>query len=77
MKTLQRRIQQAARERRVSQLVVERDYAQSYVLAGIASTETLSQALVFKGGTALKRRRPSSAVKQSSQRSLPRLLPKN
>ncbi len=55
MKTLQRRIQQAARERRVSQLVIERDYAQSYVLAGIARTEALIQALVFKGGTALKK----------------------
>ena len=55
MKPLQRRIQQAAREGRVNQLVVERDYAQSYVLAGIGSQPELRETLVFKGGTALKK----------------------
>ncbi|MBM4061496.1 MAG: nucleotidyl transferase AbiEii/AbiGii toxin family protein [Planctomycetes bacterium] len=55
MKPLQRRIQKAAQDGRVSQIVVERDYAQSYVLFGIASRAELRDALVFKGGTALKK----------------------
>jgi predicted nucleotidyltransferase component of viral defense system len=55
MKTLQRRIQQAAKDGGVNQLVVERDYAQSYVLFGIASQAELRKTLVFKGGTALKK----------------------
>jgi hypothetical protein len=55
MKLLQRRIQQAAKDGRVSQLVVERDYAQSYVLLGIAGQPELRETLVFKGGTALKK----------------------
>lgn len=55
MKTLQRRIQQAAKDAGVNQLVVERDYAQTYVLLGIASQAELREPLVFKGGTALKK----------------------
>lgn len=55
MKTLQRRIQQAAKDAGVPQLAVERDYAQSYVLLGIASQTELREALVFKGGTALQK----------------------
>lgn len=55
MKTLQRRIQQAAKEARVSQFIVERDYAQGYVLLGVASRPELRETLVFKGGTALKK----------------------
>ncbi|HZN95815.1 MAG TPA: nucleotidyl transferase AbiEii/AbiGii toxin family protein [Myxococcales bacterium] len=55
MKLLQRRIQQAAQDGHVSQLVVERDYAQSYVLLGIARQAELRRVLVFKGGTALKK----------------------
>ena len=55
MKLLQRRIQEAAREGGVSQLVIERDYAQSYVLLGVASQAELRETLVFKGGTALKK----------------------
>lgn len=55
MKLLQRRIQQAAKDGGVTQLVVERDYAQSYVLLGIGSQAELSETLVFKGGTALKK----------------------
>ena len=55
MKTLQGRIQQAAKDSGVSQLVVERDYAQSYVLFGIASQAGLRDALVFKGGTSLSK----------------------
>jgi len=55
MRTLQRRIQQAAKDGGVNQLVVELDYAQTYVLLGIASQDTLRDTLVFKGGTALKK----------------------
>jgi hypothetical protein len=55
MKLLQRRIQEAAKRSGVNQLVVERDYAQSYVLLGIASQPLLQGTLVFKGGTALKK----------------------
>jgi len=55
MKTLLRRIQQAAKEDGVGQLVVERDYAQAYVLHGIASQAELRETLAFKGGTALRK----------------------
>jgi hypothetical protein len=55
MKPLQRRIQQAAKDGRINQLVVERDYAQSYVLRGIGNQADLRETLVFKGGTALKK----------------------
>jgi predicted nucleotidyltransferase component of viral defense system len=55
VKTLQHRIREAAQAHGLGQLVVERDYAQSYVLLGIAATDALREALVFKGGTALKK----------------------
>lgn len=35
--------------------IVEKDYALSYLLAGIAKQEQLTHSLVFKGGTALKK----------------------
>jgi predicted nucleotidyltransferase component of viral defense system len=38
----------------VSQLIVERDYAESYVLFGIASRAELRDSLVLEGGTALE-----------------------
>jgi len=55
MKTLRRRIQDARKADSVDQLVVERDYAQSYVLYGLGEMPELRDALVFKGGTALKK----------------------
>lgn len=55
MKALRHRIQQASKSSGVSQFVVERDYAQSYVLLGIATNNELQHNLVFKGGTALKK----------------------
>jgi len=55
MKTLRRRIQDARKAGSVDQLVIERDYAQSYVLYGLGETPELRDALVFKGGTALKK----------------------
>jgi predicted nucleotidyltransferase component of viral defense system len=55
VKTLQLRIQKAMRDTGVNQIVLERDYAQSYVLLGIASRPELRESLVFKGGTALRK----------------------
>jgi len=55
VKPLRRRLQDAAKARGVGQIVVERDYAQGYVLLGIARTPALRDTLVFKGGTALRK----------------------
>lgn len=55
MKTLRRRLQDAAKLSRVNQIVIERDYAQSYVLLGVGENEALGETLIFKGGTALKK----------------------
>jgi len=55
MKALRRRLQDAAKLSRVNQIVIERDYAQSYVLLGLAESQGLGETLVFKGGTALKK----------------------
>ncbi len=52
---LQQRIQEAAKHSLVNQLVVERDYAQSYVLSRHFGPGPSPQTLVFKGGTALKK----------------------
>lgn len=53
--SLQARLAAHQHGRGVAEIVVNRDYAQSYVLAGIAATPALSSTLVFKGGTALKK----------------------
>ena len=55
MKTLQVRVRKAAMDSGVPQIVVERDYSQSYVLLGIAGVPELRDSLVFKGGTALRK----------------------
>jgi predicted nucleotidyltransferase component of viral defense system len=55
VKTLRLRVLRAAKDGNVSQLVAERDYAQSYVLLGIAANDLLRESLVFKGGTALRK----------------------
>jgi uncharacterized protein len=55
MRTLRARITDAARATGGSQLVVEKDYALSYALAGLAAVPALRDSLVFKGGTALKK----------------------
>jgi hypothetical protein len=55
MKPLRTRLREAALRMRVSQMVVEKDYALSYLLAGIAANPDLSGTLIFKGGTALKK----------------------
>jgi predicted nucleotidyltransferase component of viral defense system len=55
MRPLQNRIRQIARESSTQQMVIEKDYALSYVLAGIASQPSLAGTLIFEGGTALKK----------------------
>jgi predicted nucleotidyltransferase component of viral defense system len=53
--TLRTRLKEAARLTGLAQVVIERDYAQSYILQGIGQSSTLSSSLVFKGGTALRK----------------------
>ena len=55
MKILKSRIQRAAKDGRVSQLVVERDYAQSDVLLGIARQPSCASRWCSRAGTALKK----------------------
>jgi predicted nucleotidyltransferase component of viral defense system len=55
MRPLRLRIQEVARQYGVPQNLIEKDYALSYALAGLASHPDLSDTLLFKGGTALKK----------------------
>lgn len=55
MKPLRVKIQEECKNKNVLQTVIEKDYALSYILAGIASHSYLKNNLVFKGGTALKK----------------------
>ncbi len=55
LKLFKHRLQETAKERGLTLLVVERDYIQSYILAGIAAGPALKETLIFKGGTALKK----------------------
>jgi hypothetical protein len=55
MRPLRNRIHDAAVKQKIPQLVIEKDYAISYILAGIASQQILNEILIFKGGTALKK----------------------
>ena len=55
MKPLRIKIQDEANLKKVPMHVIEKDYALSYVLAGIAKQPELSHSLIFKGGTALKK----------------------
>lgn len=48
-------IQQKAREMGVRDQQIEKDYILSWILQGIAQHKQLSQAIVFKGGTVLKK----------------------
>lgn len=52
---LRDRIRRAAAATGVQTTIVEKDYALSYVLAGLAEQPALARTLVFKGGTALKK----------------------
>ncbi len=49
MKPLRSRLLNAAVRTRVSQVVVEKDYALGYLLGGIAVTPELGETLVLKG----------------------------
>ena len=55
MKPLRNRIQEASRQQGIPQYIIEKDYALSYILAGISSKPEINNTLVFKGGTALKK----------------------
>jgi uncharacterized protein len=55
MKPLRLKIQTECETKKVAQHVIEKDYALSYVLVGIAKQPELSDSLIFKGGTALKK----------------------
>jgi predicted nucleotidyltransferase component of viral defense system len=55
MKPLRNRLLEARKRLGLPWEVLERDYILSWILAGIAQVEVLKEALVFKGGTALKR----------------------
>ena len=55
MKPLRIRIDLARDQADTTWEVIERDYLISWIFAGIASTDTLRDTLVFKGGTALKK----------------------
>jgi predicted nucleotidyltransferase component of viral defense system len=48
-------IQQKARKVGVRDQQIEKDYVLSWILQGIANHEKLSQEIVFKGGTVLKK----------------------
>jgi uncharacterized protein len=55
LKPLRTRIQEAAKQKKVPQEVIEKDYILSYILAGIAAAPAFADVLAFKGGTALKK----------------------
>src|SRR3989338_1242151 len=55
MKPLRLKLQEACTLKKSRLDIVEKDYALSYLLAGIAKQEKLTHSLVFKGGTALKK----------------------
>lgn len=55
MKPLRTKIREAAAQAGIGEQVVEKDYALSYILAGIAAQPELLESLIFKGGTALKK----------------------
>jgi len=55
MRPLRLRIRESARQHGVPQNLIEKDYALTYTLAGLASHPSLGDTLLFKGGTALKK----------------------
>ena len=55
LKPLRNRIQEASRQQGIPQYIIEKDYALSYILAGISLKPEINNTLVFKGGTALKK----------------------
>jgi predicted nucleotidyltransferase component of viral defense system len=55
MKPLRNRLQEARKRLGIPWEVLERDYALSWLLAGVSRVDALRDTLVFKGGTALKK----------------------
>ena len=55
MKPLRKRLEEARKNIGLPWEIIERDYILSWVLAGIGVNEKLQNALIFKGGTALKK----------------------
>lgn len=55
MKPLYNRLQEARKRLGLPWEVLERDYVQSWILAGISRVGSLRDVLVFKGGTALRK----------------------
>lgn len=55
MTPLRNRLLEARKRLKLPWEVLERDYLLSWILAGIGQVESLRDALVFKGGTALKK----------------------
>ena len=55
MKPLRIKLQDECALKKSRPDIVEKDYALSYLLAGIAKQQQLTHSLVFKGGTALKK----------------------
>ena len=55
MRPLRTRLQEARRRLGIPWEVLERDYLLSWILAGVSQVPALCEALVFKGGTALKK----------------------
>lgn len=55
MKPLRARIREASASAGIGEQVIEKDYALSYILAGIAAQPEMSESMIFKGGTALKK----------------------
>src|SRR5450759_1404005 len=55
MPNVSQMLKSMAREQGVSLEVVQKDYALSYLLAGMAQTPGLGEKIVLKGGTALKK----------------------
>lgn len=55
MKPLRIRLEEARKRTGLSWDILEKDYILSWVLAGISRVDALRDALIFKGGTALKK----------------------
>ena len=55
MKPLRQRLEAVRKQRGIPWHILERDYALSWVLVGLAEVPRLREQLVFKGGTALKK----------------------
>lgn len=55
MPTVEQLLRAAAREQQVAYWVLEKDYALGYLLAGMAQIPELAEALILKGGTALRK----------------------